>query len=157
MSDLDRVTTADGRVLTDAEAAALAGIVKRCSWPSMHWGVEDVHRDAWPHLAIAAVAAAAPLIEAQVREQRAVEIKGRQIVCPVHHMPDCSPLLNGCSLPNHLDEQREIDAAIARGEVVTAPRDRYAQCDETCTTDCGACKGQGRPAPVAPEPPEATS
>jgi len=28
---------------------------------------------------------------------------------------------------------------------VTAPRDRYAQCDETCTTDCGACKGQGRP------------
>jgi len=28
------------------------------------------------------------------------------------------------------------------------PRDRYAQCDETCTTDCGACKGRGRPAPV---------
>jgi hypothetical protein len=25
--------------------------------------------------------------------------------------------------------------------------DRYAQCDATCTTDCGACKGQGRPAP----------
>lgn len=24
-------------------------------------------------------------------------------------------------------------------------RDRYANCDETCTTDCGACKGQGRP------------
>lgn len=20
--------------------------------------------------------------------------------CPVHHMPDCSPLLNGCNLPN---------------------------------------------------------
>lgn len=25
-----------------------------------------------------------------------------------------------------------------------APR-RYGQCDETCTTDCGHCKGQGRP------------
>lgn len=22
---------------------------------------------------------------------------------------------------------------------------RYDQCDETCTTDCGHCKGQGRP------------
>lgn len=27
---------------------------------------------------------------------------------------------------------------------------RYAQCDDTCTTDCGACKGAGRPAPAAP-------
>jgi hypothetical protein len=24
-------------------------------------------------------------------------------------------------------------------------RDRYAQCDSTCTVDCGACKGKGRP------------
>lgn len=24
-------------------------------------------------------------------------------------------------------------------------RDRYAQCDDTCTSDCGACKGAGRP------------
>jgi hypothetical protein len=24
-------------------------------------------------------------------------------------------------------------------------RDRYAQCDGTCTVDCGACKGAGRP------------
>lgn len=22
--------------------------------------------------------------------------------CPVHNMTDCSPLLNGCSIPNHL-------------------------------------------------------
>lgn len=66
MSDLDRVTTADGRVLTDAETAAHAGIVKRLTWPSLHWGVEDVHPDAWPHIAAAAVAAAAPVIEAAV-------------------------------------------------------------------------------------------
>ena len=31
---------------------------------------------------------------------------------------------------------------------MTAPHDRYAQCDATCTTDCGACKGRGRPVPV---------
>jgi hypothetical protein len=24
-------------------------------------------------------------------------------------------------------------------------RDRYAQCDDTCTVDCGACKGAGHP------------
>ena len=24
---------------------------------------------------------------------------------------------------------------------------RYDQCDDTCTVDCGHCKGQGRPAP----------
>lgn len=30
--------------------------------------------------------------------------------------------------------------------------DRYAQCDGTCTVDCGACKGAGRPAePTAAE------
>ena len=69
MSDLDRVTTADGRVLTGAETAAHAGIVKRLSWASMHWGAEDLHPDALPHIAITAVAAATPLIEAQVREQ----------------------------------------------------------------------------------------
>lgn len=28
-------------------------------------------------------------------------------------------------------------------------RDRYAQCDDTCTVDCGPCKGAGRPAPAA--------
>jgi hypothetical protein len=27
--------------------------------------------------------------------------------------------------------------------------DRYAQCDDTCTVDCGACKGDGRPARLA--------
>lgn len=32
-------------------------------------------------------------------------------------------------------------------------RDRYAQCDGTCTVDCGACKGERRPtADVAREP-----
>lgn len=30
------------------------------------------------------------------------------------------------------------------------PRQRYAQCDATCTTDCGPCKGQGPPAPLVP-------
>jgi hypothetical protein len=31
---------------------------------------------------------------------------------------------------------------------VHASRDRYAQCDDTCTVDCGACKGAGHPGSV---------
>ena len=30
--------------------------------------------------------------------------------------------------------------------------DRYVQCDDTCTVDCGACKGQGRPMTAADRP-----
>jgi hypothetical protein len=30
------------------------------------------------------------------------------------------------------------------------PRDRYAQCTADCTTDCGACKGVGRPITAQP-------
>jgi hypothetical protein len=60
MSDLD---------LSEALAAGRRGLADRLTWPSMHWGVEDVHPDAWPHVVAAAVTAAAPLIEAQVRAQ----------------------------------------------------------------------------------------
>lgn len=50
--------TADGRTLTPPQAAALAAIEERLRWPSLHWGVEHVHSDAWPHLASAAADAA---------------------------------------------------------------------------------------------------
>jgi hypothetical protein len=40
--------------MTDAPAAALAAIRHRLTWPSMHWGTEDVHTEAWPHVAAAA-------------------------------------------------------------------------------------------------------
>lgn len=30
-------------------------------------------------------------------------------------------------------------------------RQRYDQCDETCTTDCGHCKGAGRPTYTRPD------
>src|SRR5690606_24717316 len=30
------------------------GILRRLAWPSLHWGVEGVHPDAWPHIAMAA-------------------------------------------------------------------------------------------------------
>lgn len=61
--------------LTEAAEAARAGVADRLSWASLHWGVEDVSADAWPHVATAAVAAAAPLIEAAVREKVAAEIE----------------------------------------------------------------------------------
>ena len=52
--------------------AVKAGIAKRMSWPSMHWGVEDVHPDAWPHIAAAALDAALTLgaIEWGYRDDR---------------------------------------------------------------------------------------
>lgn len=40
-----------------ATAKALAGIQARIRWASLHWGVEDVHPDAWPHIARAAAEA----------------------------------------------------------------------------------------------------
>jgi hypothetical protein len=47
---------------------------------------------------------------------------------------------------------REVMAVIRQqhtpatmGELMLGGRDRYAQCDDTCTVDCGACKGNGRP------------
>lgn len=40
-----------------AAAKALAGIQARIRWASLHWGVEDVHPDAWPHIARAAAEA----------------------------------------------------------------------------------------------------
>lgn len=30
-------------------------ITDRLSWASLHWGTEDVHPDAWPHVARAAI------------------------------------------------------------------------------------------------------
>ncbi len=47
-------STSDGRTLTPAQVAAHEGIQRRLTWPSMHWGVEGVHPDAWPHIAMAA-------------------------------------------------------------------------------------------------------
>lgn len=62
-----------------------------------------------------AVETLTPLVEADLRERIATDIEARRIVCPVHGMPDCSPLLNGCPIPNMLVRQRDEDARIARG------------------------------------------
>ena len=110
MSGLDRVTTADGRILTDAETAAHAGIVTRLSWASLHWGAEDLHPDALPHIAIAAIAAAAQLIEAQVRESIAAEIEMFAME------PEQTPgYTEGSSLFSVM-RAHEYAARIARGE-----------------------------------------
>ncbi|MEV7962353.1 hypothetical protein [Oerskovia paurometabola] len=55
-----------------------------------------------------------------------------------------------------IDAGREFTAAQLLGmqadfaAAVERRRFRYDQCDATCTTDCGHCKGQGRPVPLAP-------
>ena len=43
-------------------------------------------------------------------------IENLRIVCPVHHIPDCSPMLNGCSIP--VNVRKQIDKAI---EGLTGP------------------------------------
>jgi hypothetical protein len=43
--------------------AVMDGIARRLTWPSMHWGTEDVHPDAWPHIAAAALDAAMEVME----------------------------------------------------------------------------------------------
>lgn len=71
------VRTSDGRTLTPAQVAAHDGIQRRLTWPSMHWGVEGVHPDAWPHIAMAA--ADAILAELDVTERgkgTAIQIGG---------------------------------------------------------------------------------
>lgn len=62
----ENIRTADGRVLTEAEVAVHKGIADRLSWASLHWGTEQVSPDAWPHIAIAATAAAESAVRAQV-------------------------------------------------------------------------------------------
>ena len=40
-----------------------------------------------------------------VNQPNAIErLKERRYICPEHRMPDCSPLLNGCSIPNQFFE-----------------------------------------------------
>jgi hypothetical protein len=40
-------------------------------------------------------------------KQAPVVMDDDRIRCPVHGIPDCSPLLNGCSIPNQLIAWRE--------------------------------------------------
>jgi hypothetical protein len=45
--------------------------------------------------------------------------------CPMHHMPDCSPLLNGCTLPDRQAKALEfiLDSREAAITVVDAARE----------------------------------
>jgi len=52
-----------------ADQAALRQIADRMTWPSLHWGVEDVHPDAWPHIAIAAVKGARPVLRVEALQE----------------------------------------------------------------------------------------
>lgn len=45
-----------------------AGIERRLTWASMHWGTEDVHPDAWPHIAAAASVAAETWVAERLKE-----------------------------------------------------------------------------------------
>jgi hypothetical protein len=44
-----------------------------------------------------------------------------RIVCPVHGIPDCSPLLNGCSVPRYIAEWRGEFIGDLRAALDTLP------------------------------------
>lgn len=56
--------------------------------------------------------------EAAVRhehgERIAKAIEDLRVVCPIHSMPDCSALLNGCALPQRLRGQLEAVSQLTR-------------------------------------------
>lgn len=82
---------------------------------NMHYDALMSHESVSDYDAMeAAVNAAVPILRAQFAEEVIMAILSQRFVCPNHAVPDCSPLLNGCSLPNHLVGQMQTDAAIAR-------------------------------------------
>lgn len=99
--------------LTAAVVAAQHGIGDRLFWSSLHWNTGAVDPEAWPHIAYAAVAAAAPVIEAQVRELVAREIEA------MADRRDYAPLKFMCGEPQSRHEGLlkglDLAAAIARG------------------------------------------
>jgi hypothetical protein len=40
---------------------------------------------------------------------------------------------------------RKVEQLANAADLIEVTVHRYAQCDETCTSDCGACKGAGPP------------
>jgi hypothetical protein len=43
------------------------------------------------------------------------------------------------------DQVAELAGLLQAWLTERVPAGRYAQCDQSCTTDCGHCKGQGPP------------
>lgn len=68
-----------------------------------------------PQARPAHLAHVAELTEAAVREQVHTAVAAVPITCPVHGIPDCSPLLNACSLPATLRAQLTAYVAIIEG------------------------------------------
>ena len=51
--------------MADLETPALDAIKSRLTWPSLHWGIEGVSTDAWPHISRAALTGAMQALHAQ--------------------------------------------------------------------------------------------
>lgn len=49
-------------------------------------------------------------------EQAVERVMADRIICPIHGIPDCGPLLNGCSIPQHLAEYRGRVVSLILGE-----------------------------------------
>ena len=67
--------------------------------------------------------------------------------------------MNGFQVQESWDDSAEAKGHLSFGQLALglvppprspAPVRRFASCREDCTTDCGHCKGAGRPAPMLP-------
>lgn len=55
-----------------------------------------------------------------VNEETQQAERALRAICPVHGIPDCSPLLNGCSILTRGDQMDEYQTQVGRGDRVLA-------------------------------------
>ena len=98
------------RECSDSEAIQA---VEDCEW-QVDWYACEVE---WPCRTVELLAEHDAQVRRETADQIAQAIEAQRIVCPIHRMTDCAPLLNGCSLVIRLHAQAEVDARIARQSV----------------------------------------
>ncbi len=63
---------------------------------------------------------------------------GKSFRCPVHDIPDCSPLLNGCSLPEHLRAAYDTGRYVGRDVALRQVEEGIAA-QESCASPPNEC------------------
>ena len=96
-------------LLTEGAAPGSSLHSWRCEYPDQYGECDCVSVTAR-----SVVETVLPYLLAQIREGVAVAMQAQKFTCPVHNATDCSPLLNGCNIPNYLVGQMQADSLIAR-------------------------------------------
>jgi hypothetical protein len=61
----------------------------------------------------------------RVRNRTLDEVEAARLVCPMHNQTDCSPLLNGCSVPRYM--HAGVAQAVAAARRTDTPPEAQAQ------------------------------